>query len=181
MSPLGIFPTGGGRYERRSEVPDGNEGVRQSMTRLAVVIRHGSYTSLVRAWAVTMAGAAGPERGVEIVERLTTWVRGRMRYSPDPPEMERITTPAALLEEIGRLGHAVGDCDEYVSLLGGLLGALGLQVELVLLSTDADQQYRHVTLAVYLPDGARVPVDVSSEFAVGWEEPEWTAKEVIPV
>jgi transglutaminase-like putative cysteine protease len=168
------------RYERQTEVPDGNEGVRHSMTRLAALIREGAQSSFVRAWAATMAS---PERGLDgtTVERLTTWVRGRMRYTPDPPEMERITSPAALLEEIGRLGHAVGDCDEYVSLLGGLLAALGFSVNLVLLSTDPDQMYRHVALTVWLPDGTRVPVDVSSEYAVGWEEPHWTAKEVIPV
>lgn len=166
------------RYEVQSEVPDGNAGVCASMRRLAALIREGARASLVRAYAATMAS---PEHDLGAVERLTTWVRGVMRYTPDPPEMERLTAPAALLEEIGRLGHAVGDCDEYVGLLGALLLALGFPVELVLLSMDADQVYRHVALAVYLPDGARVPVDVSSEYAVGWEEPEWTAKEVISI
>lgn len=166
------------RYETRTEVPDGNAGVRQSMTRLAALIREGAQSSLVRAYS-----GPNPERGLDtaMVERLTAWVRGHLHYTPDPPEMERITSPAALLEEIGRLGHAVGDCDEYVSLLGGLLAALGLPVELILTSTDPDAVYRHVLLAVYLPDGTRLPVDVSSDFAVGYEAPEWTAREVIPV
>lgn len=178
MSPLGIVPTGGGRYERQSEVPDGNAGVRISMLRLAALIREGAGSSLIRGYAATMAS---PEINLGAVERLTTWVRGRMVYAPDPPEVDRIMAPEAVLEEITRTGRAVGDCAAYVSLLGGLLTALGMPVEVVLISKDADQVYRHVALAAYDGDGRRVPVDVSGEYAVGWEEPNWTAKEVIPI
>ncbi len=169
------------RYETRTEVPDGNAGVRLSMFRLAQLIRVGAEKSLVRSYAATMAGAAGPERGLEVVERLTLWVRGRLRYTPDPPETDRIMAPEAVLEEVLRTGHAIGDCAAYVSLLGGFLVALDVPMELVLTSTDADQVYRHVALAAWLPDGQRLPVDPSGEYAVGWEEPNWTAKEVIPV
>lgn len=141
-------------------VPDGNLGVYASMQRLVEIIRTDPLNGPLP------AGIPSGLSEIDFVEKLTEWVRDRMEYRPEPGEI--IKTPSVLLHEIARRKRAVGDCDDYVALLGAILHRLGFPVRVVVTDQDGDDQWDHVALSVFVEREQRwLDVDPASEFAVG--------------
>lgn len=66
-----------------------------------------------------------------------------------------------------------GDCDDYSMYGAALLLALGREPVFRTIAGDPNhpELYSHVYLVSYLPDGTRVPVDISHGKYVGWEAP----------
>lgn len=85
---------------------------------------------------------------------LLAWVRDHVRYLPDPDGAEMVVSPLLLLRRIRTEGHAYGDCDDHVVLLGSLLQSVGIvsRVHAVKIR-PGDPWYNHVILSVGLPGG----------------------------
>lgn len=148
-----------GASERWIKVPEGHPGSWATLAYMASVIRapNPRLDAAAAAW-----GTAPPRTIFE-------WVRQHMLYMPDfnnGSVIEEIQTPGHTLEEIDRLGRAVGDCDDYVVLLGSLWYRQGRQIVLVAISRHADQLLDHVYLMV---DGVAADGIVPEPF--GWEVP----------
>lgn len=102
-------------------------------------------------------------------EVLYRWVQDHMVYVIDAPGFHRgevvedhVQAPADMLAIIKSRGWVMGDCDDYVTLLGALAYSLGIEVELVLVSSRPDEVWDHIYMTL---NG--VPAD-----AIGWETPE---------
>jgi hypothetical protein len=148
-----------GGAERWIEIPEGQPGSWMTLERMASMIR--ASAPIVETQAARMA-AAPPEVIFE-------WVRSHMLYTPDfnnGDVIEEIKTPEYLLREIAAFGHALGDCDDYVVLLGALYLRQGRTISLTAISRHADQLLDHVYLTV---DG--VSVDGIVPYPFGWEVP----------
>ena len=166
------------------EIPEGNPGVLITLDRMAELIRDPSPA--VAAWADHLADtaeAAGADDAA-IAEAVFEWVRLHMVYVEDQDShdvVEEIRTPDYLLDEIARLGHAIGDCDDFVLLLGALYQALGYGVLLVAIGLT-DDNLEHVYLHVVTPAG-QIPADPIRPEDFGWEvaEEDRTAQYVVEV
>jgi hypothetical protein len=166
------------------EIPDGNPGVIITLDRMAELIREPSPH--VTAWAEHLVDVAERHDASDLLlaETVFEWVRLHMVYVEDQDSLgvvEEIRTPEYLLDEIARVGHALGDCDDFVLLLGALYKALGWGVYLVAIGLN-DDLLEHVYLHVVTPEG-QVPADPIRPEPFGWEvaEEDRTAQYVVEV
>jgi transglutaminase-like putative cysteine protease len=158
-------------------IPEGVPGRIMTLERMRALIR--APDPLVD--AVVAAFLDNPAYGDlephALAAALYRWVQDRMLYTPDPQDgelIDEIKTPGYLLEEIFRYGHTLGDCDDYVVLLGALYWRLGYRVTLVGITREADGVPDHVYLTVETPEGVvaadAIPVHGLSQ-PFGWEIP----------
>lgn len=65
---------------------------------------------------------AAPSRDpADVVEGITDVLTNRVRYTDDPPFLELLQTPQALLEQLATRGVVYGDCDD-TAILAAFLG-----------------------------------------------------------
>jgi transglutaminase-like putative cysteine protease len=108
-----------------------------------------------------------------LAQAVFEWVRSHMLYTPDLNTglvIEELRTPGYLLYEISKLGAAIGDCDDYVILYGGLFTRMGYPCRMVAISREADELYDHVYIQLQI-DGEWVTLDGIVDFPFGWEVP----------
>lgn len=112
----------------------------------------------------------------ETVSRMLYWVRGHMVYVDDPPNEEFIKSPMVLLNEILTLGKAVGDCDDYVMIFGGLVHAADVPLRLTLMARkpvfdlNGEYQIDHIYTHARLDGSDWIPIDPTGTAAIGWEQ-----------
>lgn len=80
------------------------------------------------------------ERAVEM------FVRQKMKYLADPDGGEYVQSPEVLLRQIDRNGHAYGDCDDHVVLLGAMLTSIGIPVRVAAVKLGRTELFNHVVL-----------------------------------
>jgi hypothetical protein len=148
-----------GGSERFIEIAEGHAGSMQTLERMRGMIL--ASDPLVDATAKRMQSWSPAI--------IFEWVRQHMLYMPDFNNgliIEEIKTPGYLLTEIERFGRAMGDCDDYVVLLGAVYFRQGHSVILKSISRHDDTLLDHVYLSV---DG--VPADGIVADPFGWEVP----------
>lgn len=154
---------------RLSALAEGTPGILQTADRLAAHIRRyrPALRLLVRALLYELPRDAGP---LARAATLYGWVQAHVAYLPDHVHVEELSDPGDLLRQIDAYGHALGDCDDFVSLLGALFLSAGLPARLVLSSGRADRQFDHVYLRV-LTERGWVAADPIHGEPLGWEVP----------
>jgi len=158
-----------GARERFIPIPEGNDGALSTLRHMAGLIC--APDPLVDALTDKMSVEGDGVSEVGVAERVFKWVRAHMLYTPDFNNgvvIEEIRTPGYLLHEIGALGSAIGDCDDYVVLLGAVYRRLGFPVTLVAVSVHPDKMLDHVYLAIETDEG-RVAADGIVPEPFGWE------------
>ncbi|MCI0371231.1 MAG: hypothetical protein L0214_07580 [candidate division NC10 bacterium] len=158
-----------GARERFVPIPEGEAGKLATLRHMAGLIC--APDPLVDAVTDKMSVAGAGWGPLRLAEGTFEWVRGHMLYMPDYNNgvvIEEIRTPGYLLHEIGVLGRAIGDCDDYVVLLGALYKRLSFGVTLVAVSTV---RLDHVYLVVHTGEGSAA-ADGITDFPFGWEVPE---------
>jgi len=160
-----------GARERYVEIAEGNLGSRQTLARMRTLIRTDD----------PVVDAAATAFGHANIVTVFEWVRAHMLYTPDYNNgiiVEEIKTPGYLLAEIATFGRALGDCDDYVVLLGALYVRRRHRVVLVAVARAMDRLLDHVYLTV---DGIAADGIVSDPF--GWAVPasEVTHRETLPL
>jgi hypothetical protein len=161
-------------------VPDDNSGIRLIVQEHMIPrIRDSIHLSHI----ALFVNAFQRQTQQQEAEALFYWVRGHMLYTPDPPDEELIKWPSVLMDEIRRLGRALGDCDDYVMLLATFTLCRGIPTRLVVIARQplddgaGQHQLDHIYLSLNL-DGEWTPVDPTGEVAFGWEyEPVYRREE----
>lgn len=108
---------------------------------------------------------------VSFVDDLTT---ARPLGNLDIPVVEVLIRPVDLSAMCSSGGcRRVGDCDDFSMYVAALLASLGRRVSFVTVAADpaAPQQFSHVYVASYPPEGGRVALDASHGPSAGWETP----------
>lgn len=82
------------------------------------------------------------------IDAIVAWVRAHMKYVRDIRGVEEVSAPWVLLGKIQLQNSAYGDCDDYATLLGALLRAVGFRTRLEALAVEEDR-YNHARMAVY--------------------------------
>lgn len=116
--------------------------------------------------------AVGEKDHANEARALFNEVRRRVRYTWDPLDYDAFQTPRKTLE------LRTADCDDYASLLGAMLRAVGLKVRTRIVQTKGSDTWNHIYLAVAIPgkgpngtDGW-MPLDPSVKYPAGWEVPD---------
>ena len=100
----------------------------------------------------------------QLAQTFLDYVRDAVRYRPDPPMTEFVKSPryTLCLEGDGAFCIPVGDCDDLVCALGGLMIAYGMEV-VVLRQIFADENAdQHVLIAFRDDRGKWLAADPSS-------------------
>jgi len=154
------------------EIDDGNVGSVQTLALMRQMIL---ASDPIVDQAVTDILSQTPEDvdPAALARSIFEWVRSHMLYTPDLNNgvvIEEVRTPGYLLFEIDRLGAAIGDCDDYVILYGGLFTRLGYTARMVAISREPDQLFDHVYIQLQI-NGEWVTLDGIVDFPFGWEVP----------
>ena len=103
------------------------------------------------------------------IDMLRAFLARKVRYEDDPPGMELVRHPMAMLDDIGRQGFACGDCDDVATLAAALALAMGLRARFRVVAFDADGNYSHVWTEVHAGRGE-----------AGWRELDTTRPQALP-
>ena len=79
-------------------------------------------------------------------------------YRPDPPGVEFLRFPGAMIHEIGQAGTVGADCDELSTLLLALMTATGRRGTFAVVRDGPNKPWQHV-LAVALTEMGHFPID----------------------
>lgn len=86
------------------------------------------------------------------IRRVWEWVNANIRYVHDPQDLENGNVEGELLAmPEATLNHGAGDCDDMTILVGALLAALGIKVELWMAGNGAPS---HIFLIACCMQGA---------------------------
>jgi hypothetical protein len=129
----------------RSMISEGDAGVRETVARMAELIREGIANPLVRETVTYLAGALSPADYVGQIYTIREWCAAHVHFLRDPAGVELLHSPEWLLREIHANGAAYVDCDDAAILGGALCGAIGLQVALVTVAfLDNQAPFSHI-------------------------------------
>lgn len=122
-----------------------------------------------------------PERDdIATIRAVLMDVRDRMRYTPDPLDVELVKSPATVVRNTspdpmtGQRVKEPMDCDDASVLASSMLGALGIPTTFVAFAADPQRprDYSHVAVRALLKDGRWVGVDpIVRKWDVGQEVP----------
>lgn len=145
-------------YKRYAMAPLDRGTVGATQPLIEQLIATGSDHPVVRQTAAGILDAVAARDATGEVTALFSWVVHSLRYTQDPVDTEYVQSAPKLIERIYQ-GQGIGDCDDYVVLLGALLESVGYPVHVVLSQADPYRSdYSHVYLEVEL-DGELVTLD----------------------
>jgi hypothetical protein len=112
------------------EIADGDAGVRQTVDKIAELIRSSVATPVVRQAATAIVGSLPPNDFLAQMYAIREYLASSIVFLRDPAGVELLHTPEWLLTTIAQQGAAHVDCDDVAILGGALAGAVGLRVAL---------------------------------------------------
>lgn len=147
----------------------------ERVSRVGRMIKLGREDPEIRKFAVQAVsrrcgdGWCTPEKdNAAEVKAIFNAVRQNVRYSGDMTSADTFQHPRRTLEFGG------GDCDDFTSLTGAALEAIGIPVRMRVIQTNDSPDYNHIYIIAGLPpQGPRkwVPLDASVNKPAGWEVP----------
>ncbi len=177
---LALGDGGGGSYALPDEIKTRLYNVKtieQRVEILAKLIRKGGLDPKIRERALKIltrkCGGTWcvPEKkwGKELVA-LFADARQSVRYTKDPLRADGFQSA------LRTLGWAGGDCDDYTSLLGSELEAVGYPTKIRVVQTVGEPSWNHVYLLAGIKELGKaetrwVPLDASLNKPAGWEVP----------
>ncbi len=202
LGSLGTQPASGtavhsilgvGRY-RVTELGDSPDGqVARTMRRMGELATEDAANPIFQAFAARTFTGIDPSDKHAIIDRAFDTVRGAIQFQQDeasgaglgdacPDDLvEFIVRPVDMCRYIGQ-GIAIGDCDDFSSMIKCLLLTQGIPSKFCTVAADgrAPDQFSHVYCVAYL-DGERIPLDASHGEYPGWEvdqeRPVWRKQE----
>lgn len=160
-NPEHLTDYAGERPNRLAAVPDGEAGVRATLSAMVRLTKIYRTTTTVRDQAEQIIAGVMQKDYWGEVAAVHAWVRDAVRYTQDVRDVETLKTPIETLRSMA------GDCDDKSLLAGTLLEAIGFRVRYVAVGFEAPGEYEHVYLEVLI--GAHwVSVETTEQVALGW-------------
>ncbi|MHB1798926.1 MAG: transglutaminase-like domain-containing protein [Vulcanimicrobiaceae bacterium] len=131
----------------------GVAGIRRTLGVMAAVTRAARHDPYVLQVARTIVRSAPPRNTLAEAQAIARYVRGHIRYTRDPVDVESVSPPA------WTLGARAGDCDDQAILVASLLRAVGIPARFVAVGPARDH-YVH-TFAEAQISGHWVPLDTA--------------------
>jgi hypothetical protein len=129
----------------RAYIADGDDGVRQTVARIAQLIREGVANPVVRRAVTDLVGALSPNDYLGQLYAIREWCASHIHFLRDPAGVELLHSPEWLLRTIASDGAAYVDCDDAAILGGAMCGAIGMQVALITVAfLDSGAPFSHI-------------------------------------
>ena len=170
-------------------IPKGDAGTDATLNRMVSLISKGKFNKDIIYQARQIAMQAPERDQLGQINAIHDWIKQHVYYLNDPDKYEAIETlngvviknkkglelladPVWMLHEIQSKGQVSGDCDEFTTLEGSLLGAIGFPVYVQAIGLHGYSGYNHVYMYTYTAEGQRIPLDgILKDKQTGWEVP----------
>lgn len=132
----------------------GQRGNVQTINVMREVARKRCGEPVVRALALKILSSCGVASQDYLSEAICigNFVKENVRYVRDPDNIELLTDPLTMIEQMSR-GVAQGDCDDMSLLIATLLLSIGCQPLFRAVRYDSDSgHYNHIYVVVYEKD-----------------------------
>lgn len=167
------------------KIKDGKKGNLQTINVMKKVARERSGHPIIRALALKILSQCNVESQNHLSEAICigNFVKENVRYVRDPDNIELLTDPLTLVEQLSR-GVAQGDCDDMSLFIATLLLAIGCQPYFRAVRYKADSgHFNHIYVVVYEKDWgkprSRVVLDaILKRHAIGTEVPHQSGEEI---
>ena len=142
-------------------IPEGLPGVVETLKRMSRFVKDGKKSMPVRQTAMRLTRNCLQKDFACEVRQLHAFVRDDVRYTLDIDDIETVQSPEKTLQ------FMAGDCDDKVTLLAALLGAIGHPTRFVAIGFSPDI-FSHVYLETKIGSGW-IPLETTEPVDVGWE------------
>ena len=143
------------------EIPDGPEGIRQTLKAMRGLARAGSQSPQVRQIVQVLTRDLKQKEWLGEITRIHEFVRDHIRYIRDPSGTELLQTPEATLQ----LGS--GDCDDKSSLTAAMLLSIGHPARFVAIG-PAPGLFKHVFVETRIARNGSGPQWIPLETTENW-------------
>lgn len=143
-------------------LPDGRDGVRATLKRMAALVRQGRQSMAVRSMALQLVRQLRQKDYAGEVRAVHEFVRDRVRYVRDVRTVETLHTADHLLQS------RQGDCDDKAILAASLLESIGHRTRLVAVGPSR-HRFVHVYAQVAHPGqpGKWITLETTEPWPVG--------------
>jgi transglutaminase-like putative cysteine protease len=141
------------RLDSLTQTVGGETAIWQAVEAMKRGILEEAVSPAVRIFASQLVASCRPNDPTCRAARIFAFVKSRMRFVPDPFQVEALGLASYHLKLIQERGETYGDCDDGALLIGTLARAVGLPVRLAVASFRSDQKFHHVWAEVRVPNG----------------------------
>jgi hypothetical protein len=147
------------------EIGRGDGAIERTAQVMRELITAGSAHPLVRDHAERAVVGVRPGQRLEEIRRVRDYLAARVEYRRDPVSAEWIQTPWRILGQIDQGRRPQLDCDDLTVVSLAMLGAVGYDGIVKVVSTRPDGAFNHVYGLVELDDDVVVPLDLTRAWA----------------
>ncbi len=148
----------------RRYLSDGLRGVQETVTAMREAVKASRTDLSIRQAAISVIWLQPAHTPFAEACALFEWVRDHVRYVRDIVDVETLTSPGKMLEQLA------GDCDDQAVLLAALFESVGYPTRFVVTAYNIPGRYEHVYLQVCV-DGQWIDCDPTEREAFGWAPP----------
>jgi hypothetical protein len=137
-------------------IEQGDLGIDQTIEQMEMLVDAGVKDPRIRNAALQIVGGVPARDSASEIEAIFFWVKGNVRFTKDPYEIELISHPVRTLE------LKAGDCDDQAILISALLRSVGYNTRFKVVSAKASGKFHHVFTQVALA-GSWISLDPTEE------------------
>lgn len=145
-------------------VPEGIAGTIATLNQMVLWTRQYSIDQQVLALASRIVAPVPPKSPYDEGSAVQDWVRGSIRYTADPVDVETLQTPLVTVS------RGQGDCDDQALLVGALLRSVGYAVRYRAVALDGPGLFEHVLAEMRIGD-RWYGVETTEDEPFGWIPP----------
>lgn len=146
-------------------LPDGAEGVRQTLRVMSALVKGGKKSPPIRQKALELTQGLRQKDRLGEIKALWAFVKNNIRYVRDIRGVETVHTPEQILRQES------GDCDDKSLLLAALLESIGHPTAFWAIGTTPGK-FSHVMAATRVGAGNKMlPLETTQDVAFGWVPP----------
>lgn len=155
-----------------SYIPSGPEGTRETLRRMAALVREYRKNADLRELALELTRPLRSRDYVGEVREIHAFVSRTIRYTRDVTETETLQTPLRTIQS------RAGDCDDHSILTATLLQSIGHHpVRFVAMGfAPSGDAYSHVLTETRIGGARWLPLETTLAKPFGWSPPHQTAR-----
>jgi transglutaminase-like putative cysteine protease len=157
-----------------ASIPDGQDGIRETLKVMRDWAVAGSQTPAVRDQAVNIVFYIPKGAWVGKAKALWQWVKANIKYIPDPYGTEQLHWAATVLSQ------RYGDCDDQTILMAAMLLAVGIPTRIMAVALNQAGVFEHVFAQAYLGNDW-VTMETTEDKPFGWSPPNIISRYISPV
>jgi len=160
----------------RHLISTGNAGTEQTIQHMQRLVTTGKRDPRIRQIASRLIQSCQTKDYRCYAKAIFEYWRSNVKYAYDASGVEYLQAAHKTL------AMKIGDCDDFAVGLSATLESIGIRCEFVTLRANpkAPEEYSHVYIRCFLPNGEKVAMDATMKHPFGWEPPEHFGRKAWP-